>query len=311
MMFKEEFQWKLIESKIIQINDISIVGEKKDERSSYFSNLWQGTNCLIIEITPTNSIDKVNIKILKSGVVLYDLHDLSLLGALTELLSNFIGPQTTITVDLSSLDNNIIMVICNILISELKPLRFFATYAEPQEYVGRNVFGNYQLSAEVKGIYDVPTFIRRGKNKDIELIAFLGFEGKRLRKIIEDQPAIRNVTPVIGFPSFSPGWQARALANSMDVLSHTEMSDIFKCEASSIYSAFETIMGINKIVSSNTQLALSPLGTRPHTAACALYAALNKDTLILYDHVVELSPRSEGILTCKGYNLTPFIKMNS
>lgn len=310
-MFKEEFEWKCIENQMTQINNVSIVGECKDDRSSYFPNLWKNTDAVLIEIKQTNEIDKINIRTSKSGLEQDEKHSISLLGDLTEYLSNFINSQTTITIDLSSLDNNSIMVITHILISELKPLKFFSTYAEPQEYLGRNIYGNYHLSSEFRGIYDVPTFIRRRKSKDIELIAFLGFEGRRFKKIIEDQTTIRNIIPVIGFPSFSPGWQSRSLSNSMDVLVNTDAEvslDIYKCEACSIYSALEIIEEINKLRDGTTQLALSPLGTRPHTTACAIFAAMNKDTLIFYDHVVESSPRSKGILTFRGYNLTPFIK---
>jgi hypothetical protein len=302
LSFKEEYKWSDIQDAVMRITDIVIVGNGSDDRSRYFPQLWDANHTTIMEITSSTIFEKVNIKI-------NDLfNEVSLLGEADDILGRYIGETNVVTIDISSLDHHIIMYLCNLLCRKLRPRYLFATYAEPIEYLRQNTYGEFLLSSGSRGVYDVPSLIRFPKYKDIQLAAFLGFEGERLKKILEENSEVKKVFPVIGFPSFRPGWQSRALRNSMNVLQNPEVSpDIKKCEACSIYSAFETIRNIEAISDDRTQFALAPLGTRPHTAACAIYASINQDTLIFYDFPVEICPRSRGVLACIGYNLSCFI----
>lgn len=300
--FKEEYRWSDIQDTVMRITSIVIVGNGTDERSRYFPKLWATNNTTILEITSSTKFEKVNIRSNDS------FREVSLLGEADDILGQFIDETSVVTIDISSIDHHIIMYLCNLICRKLRPRYLFATYAEPIEYLRQSTYGEFHLSSGSRGVYDVPSLIRFPKYKDIQLAAFLGFEGGRLKKILEENSEIKKVFPVIGFPSFRPGWQSRALRNSMNVLQSPEVSpDIYKCEACSIYSALETIGKIDAITDDRTQFALAPLGTRPHTAACAIYASINQDALILYDFPVEVYPISRGVLACIGYNLSCFI----
>ena len=52
---------------------------------------------------------------------------------------------------------------------------------------------------------------------------------------------------------------------------------------------------------------LLPLGIRPHTAACGIWAAKHKNARVLYDYVVESDKRSVGTGDVIVYHLSRYI----
>ncbi|MDD4760981.1 MAG: hypothetical protein PHU66_09260 [Bacteroidaceae bacterium] len=301
-MIKEEFEWSKVGQSIIAVTDIIIIGKGIDERSKFFPSIFHNTNCLVITLNEISNL--INLEVSKNNEII-ETNNIKTVPDLAAFLSRYIDSTVAVTVDISSLQHHLLMYLCKLIIDSYKPRLFFACYAEPKEYANKSYLGEFTLSNGSPGISPVPGFSRRTK-KDVHLIALLGFEGNRLTKIIEDKKFTK-ITPVIGFPSFQPGWHSRTLQNCMQAIQDANATmNIQRCLAGSIFGAYLKIQQLNN--SNNTlQLAIAPLGTRPHSVACALYATKNPDTLIIYDYPVEITPRSTGISTCLGYNLSPFI----
>ncbi len=303
-MINQEFKWEKISPYLCNSVNTVIVGPSTDDRSTFFPSFWAGRDCRVIKLYPEQSYQIVHVQLIENNELIFD-NIMELLVGLKPFLISIINSTEVLCIDLSSLHHSILMYICMLIVNEIKPRQFFATYCEPKEYLNMSQLGEYNLSDEGGSVQPVLGFGLRTNDRPIHLLSFLGFEGNRLIRIVEDTDHVKSIVPIIGFPSFRPGWQAKALQNCMDAIEFVQAyNDIHKCNAASIFDAYNMIHSLRKQHMLN---ALAPLGTRPHTVACALYASKHEDTQIIYDFPVEVTPRSRGILTCLGYNLTPFI----
>jgi hypothetical protein len=302
MFVREEFDWEEIRAFLEEHVTVAIVGPSKDERSVYFPRLWSGWKCRLIELEATSDCRLITIKSSTNGSCTVEL-----IPGLKRYLESIRSQMRIVCIDISSLQHAVIMFLCKLLTHEIKPAQLFASYAQPLDYLPKSHLGDFLLSEELLGLKPVPGYVRRIRGSCIRLLAFLGFEGDRLAKIIEEMDDIQNVIPVIGFPAFSPGWQARSLRNCMLAIQRTDATDnIHKCNATSVFDAYEIIERC-KPVNNEEVYALAPLGTRPHSMACAIYAAKHPECLLRYDFPIEASPRSTGILRRVGYHLSTFI----
>ena len=144
------------------------------------------------------------------------------------------------------------------------------------------------------------------KNNEI-IIPFLGFDGDRLNNILEGM-TYDEVCPIIGFPSDNPYWQYESLRNCMLVLKHTASEQqIRKCKANSVFDALQTLDNIlNDYPSKN--FVLIPLGTRPHSAACAIFASKHINNVrIIYDYAQEADICSQGVRSTTIYNVSQYL----
>lgn len=304
MFVREELDWEEIRYFLEECVTVAIVGPSKDERSAYFPKLWSGWKCRLIELETTSDCKLITIKSAINGTIDYN-RTVELITGLRKYLTDIRRQMRVVCIDLSSLQHAVLMYLCKLLTQEIKPAQLFASYAQPLDYVSKSYLGDFSLSEEFLGLQPVPGYTRRIRGSRIRLLAFLGFEGDRLTKIIEEMDDVQKVIPVIGFPAFRPGWQARSLRNCMRAI-RPEDVDFYKCNATSVFGAYEIIDECRPRKSEEVY-ALAPLGTRPHSMACAIYAAKHPECLVRYDFPVEADPRSSGILRCVGYHLTTFI----
>jgi len=305
-LLREEFEWHEVSEYLEHNVTTAFIGPGIDERSSFFSELWKEWNCQLVKIKATPTAEWIEISVIKGSsenvVGCYDL----ITGLRSFLLQEKENLKVT-CIDLSSLQHSVLMYLAKLLLIEIKPQNLFATYAQPAQYNAINDLGEFRLSEELLGLRSVPGFARRVRGEAMLLMAFLGFEGTRLTKIIEDmQEKTASVIPVIGFPAFRPGWQSLALRNCRRAIEYADaISNIYKCKANSIFDAYELIHELRP--REGEVYALAPLGTRPHSMACAIYATHYPGTRLLYDHPIETARRSIGITRKQCYHLTTFI----
>lgn len=115
------------------------------------------------------------------------------------------------------------------------------------------------------------------------------------------------VCPIIGFPSDNPYWQFESLRNCMLVLKHTASEQkIRKCKANSVFDALQTLDGILTDHPSRN-FVLIPLGTRPHSAACAIFASRCQNVRIIYDYAQESPVCSRGVRSATIYNVSQYL----
>lgn len=308
-MFRDEYLWSEAGEQVVKNATLLIRGVSDGERETTFLREWQThqPECTVLQlasesndkcryrIAPASNIDSVRFK---QGNIRTDLRN---------LLSQSRSSLQSVVMDITSLQHVAIMFITKFLL-ELVPGQLFAVYAEPVQYTAKDaVTGEYNLSDRSLGIMAVPGFAKMQQTEHEVLVAFMGFEGGRLARLLEERRAVETIISVVGLPSYRPGWNLVSLASAGQVLVERETQDaIHVCAA---FSVFEAISELYKIRSSvhNKTLVLAPLGTRPHTLAIALFAARNEGTQILFDHPVETSSRSQGLGERHVYHLSGLV----
>lgn len=303
-MIREELEWSEISGYLSSKITTLFVGPVRDERSGFILNKYQSTDTLIVQIDSSTDGRMAHVIIQRNQINIFD-DSLEILIGLRSLIKCIRDSLTITCIDLSSLHHATIMFLTKLLLSEFKPVQLYATYTEPNEYE-KGPSGEFVLHEELLGRRSVPGFSKRIRENPIRLVPMLGFDGDRLLKLTEELQEVSSVVPIVGFPSFSPGWQTRTLKSSMRAIEALQsISDIHKCGANSIFEAVNLLTELRP--RNGETYALAPLGTRPHTMATAIYATRNEETLVLYDHPVEVQKRTIGINKCICYHLTSFI----
>jgi len=296
--------WTEVEGEVLSSVKSVFVGPGFDPRSLYFPDVFKSRPIKVFEIRETPKTNEITITLFHNSTILGSW-TVDMVSGLKGVLESHRKDLTHTGIDLSSLSHPSIMYLTKLLIEHYKPVRFFATYAEPQEY-NRGQHEEFLLTEELLGRRSVPGFAKRLKGNPIKLVSVLGFDGDRLMKLAEESSNITSIVPVVGFPSYKPGWQTRTLESSLRAIETLNIeTDIHKCSANSIYGLIELLRKLKP--KDGETYAIAPLGTRPHTMASAIYATQNSDTHIIYDHPVEVLKRTTGIHKCICYNITPFV----
>jgi hypothetical protein len=302
-VIKEEYSYKDISTYLKSSIDLLIVGNINiEERRSFFYNEFKDiiSSVLFLEREKGN---KLNSTLLTNNIEhKYQCDDISIL--LPIILQENSIVNKNVLLDITSLDHVTIMTIFNILINKVRPKKLFAGYVCPMRYKGSKENYLFTLTSELEGIMTIPGLARIEKPSE-SVCVFLGFEGGRFQRIIELINETKNIYPIFSLPLINLNWMKISMWNSLDILKgHSSNSIIHKCSAESIFDALQLLDEISRIAD-NTVLV--PLGTRPHSAGCAIFASTKKNTRIIYDYAVETHNRSEGIGNITIYNLTKLI----
>jgi hypothetical protein len=304
-MVKQEYAFDDISNYLLSSVDLLIAGEIYDEsRCKYFFELWKIYKKPIL-ILKTNEQNILHCSYLDEEKNVSDKDgDVSIL--LPRMLSNLSVSRKCVLVDITSLDHISIMALTHVLIKQTKPKKFFASYISPLKYLGdkNDYFNNlsFKISEE---FMSVPGFARIEKPSE-SVCAFIGFEGSRFKNMMEFIKDEKKIFPIISFPSNNPYWFNIAIWDSMDTIKSFLSENItYKCSAESIFDAVNLL---ERIFDVNENIVLIPLGTRPHSMSCAIFASQHKNVRIVYDYAIENTKRSEGIANKNIYNLTNFIE---
>lgn len=303
-MIKEEYSFSHIEDYLYDNIDLLIAGfSSEEERSVFFSELWKSKNKEILYLALENN-EIVAIKWISNNIVRIEQR-FDLCVGLPRLLKNIGVSDKNILLDMSSLDNVLIMFLTKQLLSKVTPKSLFASYIRPEKYISESGNIGYELCQQIGAVDAVPSFTKR-EAENQTLCAFLGFEGVRLNGILEAVHSFEKLIPIVAFPSGTPQWYNVTMWNSMDILqSEGKNLSVYKCFSESV---FEAVNLLNHIIAQDETVVLAPLGTRPHSMACAIFACHHEATRILYDFVVESNHRAIGIADITIYHLSSFIK---
>lgn len=303
-MIKEEYSFHHIKDYLYDNIDLLIAGfPSAEERSSFFSKLWASKNKDILFLALENN-ETVIIRLICNNAVRID-QKCDLCVGLPRLLKYIGVSDKDILLDMSSLDNVLIMFLTKQLLSKVTPNSLFASYIRPERYISESGNIGYELCQQIGAVDTVPSFTKR-EAENQTLCAFLGFEGVRLKGILEAVHSFEKLIPIVAFPSGTPQWYNVTMWNSMDILqSEGKNLSVHKCYSESI---FEAVNLLNSIIAQDETVVLAPLGTRPHSMACAIFACHHQATRILYDFVVESDHRAIGVADITIYHLSSFIK---
>lgn len=297
--------------------DILITGwrEEKDERHSYLKKSLPDFKGIIYSFNTCENAERFQYKIESfDGILIEEVKGRSLIPNLEKLLRDKKFAGSNLCVDITTLQQGILFLLTNLLINTIKPSRFFAAYTEPIEYKkkkasARGESEEYDLYDKLIGCKNpVPGFIKPQSSRNIMLIAPIGFDCQRLQTIYEDIKPKR-IVPVVGFPSFVPGWNLTAIKMNYLVLKSAECFDMVEtCEAASPFEMYKLLKTEFDRHSRDFDIYVSPLGTRPHCLGAALFVSKNKSAYLIYDFPVEKKYRSDKILKVNIYNLSKYIE---
>lgn len=178
-------------------------------------------------------------------------------------------------------------------------------YVEPESYTTKEdaaaiVNGNaFDLTSNFRPRRPLPpyTMMLSPRNK-AHLIGFLGFEGNRVRHVLEDEDGFlyQKVTIVFGVPPFQPTWDLHSLLANARLL-EPDNTDVMFCGANNPRSAYRLLEDIHDgaLVSGMDRLAVAPFGTKPMALGAALYCLDNSKIRPLYDFPERKPGRTQGV----------------
>ena len=178
-------------------------------------------------------------------------------------------------------------------------------YVEPEGYKQRSenmsvVPGNaFDLSERFLGNLQLPPFTRLLSNANkAHLVAFLGFEGDRLMRVLDadDGHFYEKVSIVFGIPPFQPSWDLHALMANSSLLERQNTAVLY-CGANNPRAAYMLLKDAHAgMVSGRTnRLSVAPFGTKPMALGAALFR-LDHDVLSpIFDHPVRKPDRTYGV----------------
>lgn len=188
---------------------------------------------------------------------------------------------------------------------QFQPARCVFIYTEPQEYVRRpagaapSATSSFDLSSSFRAKNAIPAFtplLREGSKA--HLVAFVGFEGPRLLRVLNDDDGhfFSDVTVVFGTPPYKPMWDMHALMANTRLIEQRAPRVRFS-GANNPRGAYlllrEEDMGLAG--SQCNRLAVAPFGTKPMAIGAALYCVEVERVRVVYDHPERKEGRSIGV----------------
>ena len=172
---------------------------------------------------------------------------------------------------------------------------------QPKELGSTVVPGNaFDLSDGFRGNLQLPPFTRllRDTNK-AHLVAFLGFEGDRLMRVLDadDGHFYERVSIVFGVPPFQPSWDLHALMANSSLLERSNTTVLY-CGANNPRAAYNLLAEAHRALQGNqaiNRLCVAPFGTKPMALGAALYRLDCEILSPVYDHPVRKANRTFGV----------------
>lgn len=251
--------------------------------------------------------DLGQISIEENGSKEYSLRESSALKEWIRRLSD--GP---VYIDITGLGHHVWMPILRFLLEESREV--FCLYTEPGRYVpsvNPRPGEFYQLSEKSRGYQPIPTFARipsRSQRAGI-LVPLLGFEGVRYRYLIEnEQPAERDVFPIVGIPGFEIDYPFHTFEGNAEVLKETRSwQRVDFVDAACPFSLFNHLNSIRANWPSRL-IRLAIIGTKPHALGAVLYALRDGSVELLHDHPIRKKGRTDGSGRCHLYRVSVFLR---
>ncbi|MBA1347231.1 hypothetical protein [Rhizobium sp. WYCCWR 11146] len=230
--------------------------------------------------------------------------------ALENFLDRFHGRE--LLIDYTGLSHHVWMPLLKVGLESGFEIRLI--YSEPGAYQfvsNPRLSDFFDLSEKVRGITPIPTFSKLSapRKKAPVLVPLLGFEGTRFKHVIETlQPEGQDIFPIVGIPGFQLDFPFHSYRGNADALSFNRAwENVRFSDAACPFSLYATLSEI-KNARADDFLQISPIGTKPHALGAALFAILNPETELVYDHPVRKKQRSAGAGRCHIYNVSEFVR---
>lgn len=309
-MFQDKYDLSEIKNFIQTDIDIILRGSRNDERSNYLKDSITEFKGTFVSMEVDHGCEYLDIKMENaSNGDIQSINKKALLPGVRSFLKDMEIEQKNVVLDITGMHHVIMFILTKVLLTETNPRLLFASYTEPENYIReQSDFSDFVLSENFMDMKAVPGFSKYDRGNDRILVPLLGFEGHRLISLLEDTQQIpKKIIPIVGFPSYSPGWKSITIgSNGRALTTYDCFGQIHTCEAASPYRAYKLLQSISKL-NEGDELLVAPLGTRPHALGAAIYACLSNSCTLVYDFPIEKMQRSVGCSKSYIYNLSRFI----
>ena len=191
-----------------------------------------------------------------------------------------------IIVDITVFSKGYFFLLFKVLREKLNLHEFYVVYTEPEKYKSKSADRNEIILTEgLDRVESIPGFAGSSVDTKDALIVILGFEGKRSREVFNSVNSELTYA-VGGFPSFQPEWHKISMEANLSFLRESGASDyLFFAPSADPFETMNTVSQIVKEIESNnrnTNIIISPLGTKVQAFGVLLYALGNKKIKVIY-----------------------------
>lgn len=289
-----------------EANSIYVFGESEEFRCRHIEH-WRdrATGVRLLQIIEEDGTTFS----LKNSASKYFLRSSN---SLLELWSSGEVTLNRIYIDITGLSHSVWAALLKSAINT--GLSVLVVYVEPKTYVRSHapVEGElYDLSDQIQGIAPLPSYtvLSNRLSKDFLFVPFLGFEGTRLRYLIEQiQPGQDQIVPVVGLPGFKPWYVFETYKGNKEPLQESDAWQLVRfAPADCPFSSFYLLQDIVSTVG-NKGVKVAPIGTKPHALGVVMFAITKPNVVeIVYDHPIRKRGRSDGTSKLHVYHISTFI----
>jgi len=220
---------------------------------------------------------------------------------------NFIRqhPAQRILIDATTLNSIEMALLIRGYMDTQQSIIFDVLYAEPGAYAPKKDDSDlsnshaFELSTSLlEESYTVPGFKHLLKsNKEAHVLIVAGFEKERLGALLNgiESHHVTDCTLIFGIPPFQPSMEIHSLMQNAPLLENKVIKTIDFAGANNPISTLRVIDRIKQSLAENEVLELAPIGPKPSTIACALYAAHDRSVGLRYDFPKPARNRTTGI----------------
>ena len=226
---------------------------------------------------------------------------------------------SNLLVDITGISQPAIFFLLKVLREDVRPARLFFAYTEPYRYKAKDWPTSedvFELTERFIGLKALPGFIKKPvRDRRLIVVLFIGFEGKRAKYVCDTmEVSSDDIRVVFGLPGFRPGWQYLAYGSNQSMFEHFQAYRfLWRAAANNPFEAYNAVdeIRVNLIQSglSDFEIAVAPIGTKPHAVGAAIFALHNPLVArLVYDFPVKARRyRSEGYGATWIYNLTELV----
>lgn len=206
------------------------------------------------------------------------------------LISDY--PASRILLDASTLEFPEMLLLIKAFLST-EPLELGFLYVEPESYEERRGpetedLHAFALREEYRAFAPIPGFTPMlSDTRKARLLAFVGFESTRLKRVIhEDEGArISAFSVVFGVPPFRASWEMHSFMQNSNILKESAFEEVLFVGANNPRATYNLISKVAGCCPNSEVMTIAPLGTKPMSIGAALYAAQNAAGIrVIYDY---------------------------
>jgi len=214
-------------------------------------------------------------------------------------------PALSIVIDATTMEFPEILLLLSAYHGPARRPRCGFVYVEPEKYTRREPDeivargAEFNLSSGFRAKNAIPPFaVMLSGAQKAHLVSFLGFEGGRLARVLNDDDGhfFKQVTIVFGVPPFQTTWDLHALMANHRLLEMSNTQVRF-CSANTPRMAYSLLKEAHRALpgGKSDRLAVAPFGTKPMALGAALYCVEAAELRVVYDHPIRVPGRTEGV----------------